>query len=265
MSGFRSAIKKGGGFLNNVDGVLKSYTFEDRFKGEKKAGKWIYFVPVIHTDGADEPVDQHLFVGGADRYTISEDGQELTHVDESPVTFGFSTPFGRFMDSLCEAGFPEDELPNLADGDALNLSAIVDRRFRFKQEVDVEATKKLGKRKVGTGKNAKEYDRTNTVIEAVLAASAGGKKAAKPAASKGKAKDEDDEDSLKEEAADVLKDVLEKATTPVTRKNMSLPVSKALMKNANKDALKAIILDEDWQDEQSWLSIDKKGALSVDE
>lgn len=260
--GFRSAIKKGGGFLANVDGELKSYEFTARFKGEKKDGEWIYFVPTIQVDGADDPVDQHQFLGAAERYTISDDGQELTMADESPVTFGFATPFGRFMDSLLEKGFPEDELPNLADGDALNLEALVGRRFRFKQEVDVAGNEKRGKRKVKKNGKTVEYDRTNTVIEAVLGeGKSNGKASSKPAAGKkSKAKDEDD---IETEAADVLKDVLAKGE--VNRKNLSLPVTKALMKNENKDALKKMILDEEWQDAQDFIEVDKKGNISLSE
>lgn len=266
--GFRSAIKKGGGFLNNVDGELKGYEFTARFKDEKKDGEWVYFVPQIHTDGADEPVDQHMFIGAAERYAISKDGQELTMEDGSPVTFGFTTPFGRFMDSLLNAAEKadiaiEDELPNLEDGEALELSTLVGRRFRFKQEVDEKANEKFGKREVGAGKNKKSYDRTNTVIDAILgeAPKSGSKSSSKPAAGK-KAKGSD-EDELKSEAADVLKDVLAKGA--VNRKNLSLPVTKALMKNENKDALKKIILDEDWQDEQDFIEVDKKGNISLTE
>lgn len=263
--GFRDGIKKGGGFLNGVDGALVGYEFSKRFNGEKKDGDWVYFVPSILIDGADDPVTQHLFLGSAERYEVSEDGQELTMADESPVSFGFSTPFGLFMDTLLTPtdggdGFDESALPDLGKGEALNLSAIVDERFRFKQQVDEEATKKLGKRKVGTGKNAKEYNRTNTVIASVLGAASksGSKPSSKPAGGKKKG----GEDDLQSEAADVLKDVLSKGE--VNRKNLSLPVTKALMKNSNKDALKKIVLDEDWQDTQDWLTVDKKGNLSVE-
>lgn len=263
--GFRGAIKKGGGFLNNVDGALVGYEFTARFKGETKDGKCIYFVPSIQLDGADDPIDQHLFVGMAERYTISEDGQSLTMADESPVTFGYKLPFGLFMDSLLTpagggAGFDESDLPDLEGGEALELNAIVDQRFRFKQEVDVEATKKLGKRVVGTGKNKREYDRTNTVIDAVLgAAGKAGTKTAAPAA-KGKKND------LDTEAQDVLRDVLAKG--PINRKNLSLPVTKALIKNSDKPraaALKEKILDEDWQDAQDFIEVDKKGLISLTE
>lgn len=273
LGGFRSAIKRGGGFLNNVDGELKDYRFEARFKGEKKDGDNLYFVPEIQVDGADEPVDQHLYLGASERYEISEDGKSLTMVDESPVTFGYSIPFGLFMETLIDAAEKaegvdkgesalEASLPNLADGEALNLEALIGRRFRFKQEIDEKANEKFGKRK-GKGKNAPKdgYNRTNTVIEAVLGDAKKGKASSKPVA--GGKKKASDEDDLNTEAADVLKDVLAKGS--VNRKNLSLPVTKALMKNENKDALKKIILDEDWQDEQDFIEVSKKGEISLTE
>jgi hypothetical protein len=246
-----------------VDGELKGFEFTKRFKDENKDGEWVYFVPRIHTDGADDAVDQHMFLGASERYAISKDGQELTMEDGSPVTFGFSTPFGRFMDSLLNAAERanidiESELPNLEDGEALTLESLVGKRFRFKQEVDEEGTKKFGKRVSGSGKNKREYDRTNTVIDAILGeAKSGGSKSSSSKKSK-----DDDGDDLKSEAKSVLQDVLAKGA--VNRKNLSLPVTKALMKNGNKDELKKIILDEDWQDTQKWLTVDKKGNLSVE-
>lgn len=253
--------------MNNVDGEQLSYEFTARFKDEKKDGEWVYFVPTIKTDGADDPVDQHMFIGASERYEISKDGQELTMADGSPVTFGFTTPFGRFMDSLLNAAEKADidiesELPNLEGGDALELSTLNTRRFRYKQEVDEKANEKFGKREVGAGKNKRSYDRTNTVIDAILGEAKGSGKTSSGKASGGSKKKGADEDDLKTEAADVLRDVLEKEKT-VNRKNLSLPVTKALLKNDNKAELKKIILDEEWQDEQDFLEVDKKGNITL--
>jgi hypothetical protein len=255
--GFRSAIKTGGGFLRKVDGTLKDYEFTARFKGEKKDGEWLYFVPQIQMDGAAEPIDHHMFLGAAEQYEVEDDGKTLKMAGGGPVTFGGDVPFGILMTSLLDAGFPEDELPDPNDG-AINLEVLVDRRFRFDQKVDEKGNAKFGKRK-GTGKNkGKEFDRTNTIITAVLGGGSNG--AAKSSnGKKGKATD------LSSEAADVLRDVIAKEDGSVSRKNLSLPVTKALLKNANKDDLKKMILDEDWQEAQDWLTIDKKGNLSVDE
>lgn len=260
--GFRDAIKKGGGFLNNVDGEITGYEFTDKFKGEKNAGEWCYFVPAIKVDGADDEVDQHLFMGGNDRYTISDDGQSIEMTDGSPVTFGFSTPFGRFMDSIIEKGFDESELPDLAAGEPLELSAIVGRRFRFKQEVDEAGNSKRGKRKVKKNGKTVEYDRTNTVIDAVLGAPTGTSKSVSRTNGSGKAAVKNDD--VETRAADMLRDVLDSGS--VNRKNLSLPVTKALLKEKDKTfaaAVKAMALDEEWQGAQDWLEVDKKGNLSV--
>jgi hypothetical protein len=269
--GFRSAIKAGGGgFLNNVDVELVSYEFSPMNFNEKKPGDYCYFVPTLKVDGADDPIVQHLFIGGNERYEISDDGQELTMADGEPVTFSLTVGFGRFMDSLTapngnvEKGFPEDELPDLEAGEALNLAAIVGKRFRVKQEIDVKRTADKGPRKVKNKKTGKivEYPHTYTVVDAVLGASNGNgsKSSAKPA---GKAAKSDD-DAVEERAVALLQDVLDGTT--VNRKNLSLPVTKALMKEKDKvfaAAVKAQVLDEDWQDEQDWLEVDKKNNLSL--
>src|SRR5213593_1624882 len=87
-----SSFKKGGGFLNNVDGTFKGYQFTDEFNGEpfnpKAKGKdgkprfhSLYFVPSVRVDGADEDVTTTMFVGGFDDWNVSNDG--LTIWDSS--------------------------------------------------------------------------------------------------------------------------------------------------------------------------------------
>lgn len=260
---FRDQIKKGGGgFLNGVSGTLVGYEFTDRFKGEKEAGEWVYLVPSIMLDGADEPVDQHLFMGAAERYVISKDKQSITMADDSNVFIGGTTPTGLFLSTAVDKDTDDaftSQLPDLSAGEPLELSAMVGQRFTFKQEVDEEGTRKRGKRVVGTGKDKKEYNRTNTVIDAVLGAPASGGRGKGAAAAIGKKSKTVDLDA---EAVTILSDILESAKLPVTRKGLALPVTKALMGNDNRDALKALILDEDWQ-EANGFEVDKKGILSV--
>lgn len=281
--GFRSAIKKGGGgFLNNVDGEVVDYEFTTtNAKGDDTA--WVSFVPTFKVDGAEKPVTQHFFVGGADRYEISSDGKSLTMVDESPVTFGFSVAFGKFVDSVLTAAEKaevdlESELPDLGAGEPLNLEALIGRRFRFIQEVDEVANAKVGKRprkkdgKPVIGADGKPVldNRTTTVVAALLGATNGngksnGKAATKPSSKKAAAAAEVDAD---EEAVTYLRTILQKA--PVNRKDLRLATAKALMKLKQSDveqaeAIKTLILDEEWQESQDWLTVDKKGNLSVDE
>jgi hypothetical protein len=72
--------KSGGGFLNQVDGVIAGYEFTDEFNGVafvpgKVAGKdkfhSLYCVLSARVDGAEEDVTTTLFVGGADDFEVS--------------------------------------------------------------------------------------------------------------------------------------------------------------------------------------------------
>lgn len=269
--GFRSAVKKGGGFLVG-DGTLAGYEFSRKFHGETKNGDWVYLVPSILMDGADEPVTQHLFLGGADRYEISDDGQELSG---DSIKFG-GTPAGRLIESMLDAGDKagvnlEEDLSDIDAGEPLSLAGIVGRRFTFGKEIDVKGNEKRGKKprvkdgqKVLDPKTGKQImdDRTNMIITAVLGMSNGnGSKSTKPA-TKGIKVD------LSDEAEAILRDIVE--NQEVSAKNLALFVAKKLMKLSTQDkpkaeALKAKILDVDFQDALSWFTKDKKGMLSVSE
>jgi hypothetical protein len=180
-----SSFKRGGGgFLNQVDGVITGYEFTDEFNGEPfKAGKVngkdkfhsLYCLLSVRVDGADEDVTTTLFVGGADDFEISDDGHTLTPVEEGRE-LGANTAFAKLITSLVEAGFPETNLPE----DVINFESIIGVRSRFVQRTDVEGTKKLGKRK--DKKTGKEYDRQDLVIDQVY--SLPGTETAKPAAAK---------------------------------------------------------------------------------
>lgn len=259
--GFSDGIKEGGGFLNNVDGTIKSYEFTTVPPNDKEESEWMYFVPSILVDGADDEVTQHFFMGAAENYDLSKDGQSLSA--EGGVTFGGKTPFGRLMKSLVAAGFDESTLPDLGAGEDLELSAIVDGRYRFIQEIDEEANKKLGKRK-GTGKNkGKEFNRTNTLISKVYDAEeapAKGKAAGKPA---GKPSKKNAEVDLTEEADTIVADVLSDNDGEIERGKLSLALTKVLMKNANREALKKLILSDDYitsDDRESIFTLEGKGS-----
>lgn len=220
--GFTKNIKKAGGFLNNQAGVITGYKFTTtNVSGD--AGEWVYFVPSIRQDGAEEDVTQHLFLGSEERYEISADGQTVTGPDGGEVRIGANTPAGKFLISLVEGGFPEASLPDLEAGEALNLASVIGTRAQFIQRVDEEGTKKLGKRK--DKKTGKEYDRTDTVIDRVIALpSAPAKGGAKAPAAKG----------AKGKAAAPAADVSEVASAALLRyleaADGELPKSKIRMK-----------------------------------
>lgn len=194
-----SQFKKGGGFLNGVDGVITDYEFTTEFPGgdskpRKKGAGNSDFTPLfavlnVRVDGADEDVQTTLNAGNADNFDIEDDGKTLV-----PTTEGFelsaNSGWGKLVTSAVQGGFPEDALPE----DRINFEAMINHRFRFVQEKNESATKKYGPRK---GKNGKTYDRQDLKIESYLGpagkAATGSKATASKTPAKGaKAKGGDD-------------------------------------------------------------------------
>lgn len=270
--GFSAGSKKGGGFWNNVNVKITEYEFSPKGPGEKKAGDWVYLVPTVREDGKDKDTNQHLFLGGVKNYEISKDGQSVTSIDENSgealemTTYGAKTPAGRFLDTLLENGFPEDELPDLGAGEALNLEAIVGYRIRLVQEVDVEGTKKRGQRV--DEKTGKKYDRTNTVVAAVYgnddapAKGTGAKTAVK--GPKG-IKADKGADALAKQTDDAVIAVIEGNVTKAN-KTGATPVAKLSMgvfrivKGDNKDAVRKLVNSDDYVAEAV-----ARGAFKYDE
>lgn len=255
--GFMGGLKKGGGFLNNVDGRIVGYEFTTVPPTGKDESEWVYLVPEVRQDGADKDDTQHLFLGAADKYEISDDGKTLTGVDEI-TTLGANTPAGLFLGSLAEKGGAELQalLPDLEGGDALNLENVFRPkdgvRVRFVQVKDEKGTSKRGQREVKDKKTGKvtKYDRTNTVISAVYeipgAAPAKGAKSA-PAgkvAAKGKAKSNNDE--VKELASEKLTEILGNTDDgEIAKPKIRVKLMQALGKNPLKDAVIAYLFDDD--------------------
>lgn len=201
-----SSFKKGGGFLNNVDGVITGLNFTDEFNGETfKPGKdpktkkekfhSLYCLLSARVDGADEDVSTTLFAGGFDDFTISEDGTTIWdskyETEEEAITagadarqIGANTSIARFINSLVKPvddpdnGFPEDQLPE----DSINFTPVLGTRVRFTQRENAEDTKKLGKRK---GKDGKEYPRQDLLVSTVYSLPGAEQAAAPKAAAKG--------------------------------------------------------------------------------
>lgn len=259
--GFREGIKSAGGFWNNVDGTIEGYEFTTQPPGGGSSSEWVYFVPSIQIDGAAAPSTQHLFMGGADRYTISKDGQTISDAGGGNVTIGAKTPTGLFLDSLLEAGFDEGLLPDIGGGEALELSAIVGTRVRLTQETDEVGTAKRGKRK---GADGKEYNRTNTVIANVYGTSANGAKAAAKATTKGKpvaVKTESAEDRIQRLADQVVQATLTAAKGKAFLTSLSTSVIRVLSKEdkATKDAVRKMVQDDEYLTDG-----EQRGIFAVD-
>lgn len=278
-----SSFRKGGGFLNNVDGVITGYEFTDTFpgndgkpapKGKKRSDfRSLYFVLTARVDGADEDLQTTLFAGDADQFEISEDRHTLTPSEEG-YNLGATTGVGKFISSLVDSGFPETNLPE----DEINFEAIVGTRVRFVQRTDVEATKKYGKRKSKDGK--REYDRQDLVIDQVYslpeaeeapAPTKPGAKGSKPAAAAkpAKGKPADTAANVDELASETLLTILADNKGKIAKSKLSLKVLNALMKHPQREEVRKRVFSDDFlgQKGQGWTydPTDKNQTISLDE
>ena len=260
MSGARpSGFKQGGGFLNNVDGVITDYEFTTEFPGgggdkkRKKNGKGdfapLYMVLSARVDGADEDVTTTLFVGGASDFDISDDGKTITPVEGAGIRA--NSGLGKFIASMVEHGFDETELPE----DEINFEPIIGQRVRFVQVVNKEATEKYGKRKARVGKG--EYDRTDLAVSAVygkadrkatrVSKKGNGAVAATPG--RGKKQDED----VTELATATLLEILAANKGSIDKARLPNKVTLALVKHPQRDEVRRLVYsDEFLATEQGW-------------
>lgn len=275
-----STFKRGGGFLNGVDGVITSYRFTDQspskdgpvdFKPGKHKGPdgklkdnfhSLYFELHARADGAKEEVQTSLFAGGYDDYEVSEDGLTLTSPDGGPVSIGASTAAGIFITSIVEAGFDENEFDE--DETTANFEPIVGKRYRFVQRRNDEATKKLGKRV--DKKTGKAYDRNDLVVdqyygpveETVTPTARPTTAASKPSASKaaptssaktetkskpnGKAGTPTPAFDVAERSSQVLTDILAESGGSITKARLSSRIIQRLMKDVPvRDAVREFL------------------------
>ena len=268
MAGARpSSFKKAGGFLNGVDGSIVDYQFTteapwaENAKPQKKgddAFNSLFSVVSVRLDGAEEDIQTTLWVGNADNFEISDDGHTLTPADDS-YALGASAPWSKFINSLCENGFPESNLPE----DEINFEAIIGTRVRFVQVAEIDRTTgKPRKRVAKKGKfKGKEFDQTNTEVSAVIAlpgTSSGKSKTppkgeAKPLGTKatkaagGKANGKAVEVDLTEEADQVLLGMLEKAGGELAKRQLPVKLGLALStKNPNREELRRLIYTDEY-------------------
>lgn len=194
-----SQFKKGGGRLNGVDVVITGVEFTgDELvytKGESGFSRQEFVASKVkkegggvkdkfHTlnalvsltvDGATEATIEPMFAGGADDFAISDDGltiwdaaydtpEAAAEAAEDPANkvkeLGANTKFANFITSLCEAGFPEVNLPE----DRICYEAIVGTRVLLMQRDDPGM-----KGKTKTGKDGKARPYQYTAVDDVLA------------------------------------------------------------------------------------------------
>lgn len=181
----------GGGFLNDVAGVISGYKFDSKTWEPKKKGGDPYTTLsvelLITPDGADAPVQQFIPAGFLhDGETISDDGLSLESDSDSPI-IGADTDFAKFITSLIEH---RPDFEGEFDENGRNFAAMLNWRVQFVKIVDKEATEKFGKRVAKSGAHkGKEFNRDYLAVSKVYEQvtgkkSSGGSKAAAATASK---------------------------------------------------------------------------------
>lgn len=284
-------MKKGGGFLDGVDGVWEDYQFTDEFNGEPfTPGKIPSFdgkgkIDKPHTlnlfitfkvDGAEEPTTTTIkLANDYDKYAVSDDGHVLSMADDSDLDLNQNTAGGKFIRSLQAANFPIDDLDD--DPKTLDLQPCLGRRYRLVQRVDEERTKKYGLKK--DKKNpGKAYERKDLIIdqyygdEEQTASPAATKAASKPngkvsAPAKGKKAAEPTlEDLAKETLVSILQ---ENNGGPMATSKLSQKTLLKLGKHPQREDVRKLCFDVDFLtgDDAPWTydKAKKTVAMEVEE
>jgi hypothetical protein len=261
--GFGGGLKGGGGLFNG-DGTLRGFTFTAIEPKGKKPGLWAYIVLSFQKDGKEAVDTQHLFLGGVDQYSFEEGGDTAVSVkdgeEQEKSIIGKKTPAGRFFQTLWEVGQEQDidnMLPDLENGDPLNFDGIDGLRVTLAQEKDEKGTSKRGQR-LGTDGN--KYDRTNTIVEAVLGVpnAKAATKGTKPAAGKGAKADDtavaahcrhsDKADAIVAGLIAEAKKADKKNKTGETSvSKFKMAALRALAKDSDKDAVQKLLASEDYR------------------
>lgn len=273
-----SSFKKGGGFLDGVDLVIKDYQFTDEFNGEAfKPGKIkgadgkpmekphsLNVFITVRVEGADEDTTTTLkAANNFDEWDVSEDGYTITPKTEGQE-LSAGTSFAKLISSLCEV---EPKAEALLPEDVINYQGIIGTRLRTVQKTDAERTKKFGQ-KVDK-KTGKGYDRKDLVVEQVyeLPSAAPATKSGKPAAARvaakagTKSKAAPAGEDLEQLSKDTLVSIIADAGGEIAKSKLSMKVLTKLMKHAQReDVRKLIFTDEFLAQEDGW-SYDKAKQL----
>lgn len=278
-----SSFKKGGGFLNNVQGTIEGLTFSDVFpggNGKPSASGFnsLYAILDAQVDGSEKPVQTTMFAGNADDFEIEDDGKTLVPIGSANLSS--NSDFGKFLASLCENGFPETSLPD--EDEPITYEAIVGTRVTFVQNTDEVSMAKQAKKWRSSGgkyneqgqkkgKDGKFYNLQYLTVSEVIAlpgastgkATKAGKATAAPAgkAGKGKAKEVSIEDVAKEALLAVLADndgKLAKAKLPVK-------IQQQLGKDhpQREEVRKLVYTDEFLETEDGWTYNKKKQVIEA--
>jgi len=284
MSGARpSQFKKGGGFLDGIDLVIKDYQFTDEFNGQPfKPGKikgqdgkpiekphTLNVLLTVRVEGADEDTTTTLkAANNFDAWEVSDDGYTITPAEEG-TELSAGTSFAKFITSLCEANA---EIEALLPEDSINYQGIIGTRLRTVQRTDAERTKKFGQ-KVDK-KSGKGYDRKDLVVEQVYelpgsqpaAKSKGGKANPPSKTAKGKAAPAaaqgDDLDTLTKETLLV---VIADNKGSIAKSKLSMKFLTKLMSHPQREDARKLVFSDDFLAQEDGWSYDKaKQIVSIE-
>ncbi len=287
--GWSDKAKAGQG---STEGVITDYAFMDTFPfgdGDKDDDNDnIYMLLEVTPDGADEPNKRSLYLGSGQYLKIEDDGKTLVSSDDdgTPRLYDGGEVF-KFIESLEAAGFPaESRFPDINEEKKINFEGMIGTRIRVVNEIDEEATKKFGKRKVTKGKHkGKEFNRTFTKVTKVFdvadEAPAKGKKTSTKVNTKGKKAEvaDDDEDevpAISNKVADKFLVALVKAQPKGTldKTGLALAISryaqKIKMDTDDRDAMRSHLVADEYAAvvdaaEREVVELSKKGIISIPE
>lgn len=258
----------GGGFLNNVDGVITGYNFTHEFPGATREDneKQVYMVLHFLVDGAEGPVSTTLRGGGAQYLTAEENGRVLINPEGGNARLWNKSSLYAFMASLVapidgKAGFPDERFDE--DPTVIDFTPMIGTRVRLVQEVDAEAVAKgitrKGKDKEGA---EKAYKPTLLKVKSVLAlpdaaaasTSGSAKQGAKPNTGA-------DNDALQAQAKAVLVAILTAAKeNTVEKKSVGLKVTQKAaadkLDSALRETLRKLISSDAFLQQQAGWTFD---------
>lgn len=264
---------KGGGFLNNVDGLIEGYKLTDAFPGKQPDpdDPQVFMVVTVKPDGASESKTTTLRAGSGAYLSISKDGQSLTNTDGGVPRIWDKSDLYHFLTSVhnAQGGIADG---GIDDGDetVLSFGGLNGRRMRFVQEKDearMEARRKNGqnpKNVVEKDGVKKEYDFTRLVVETVYpgvttvanaSKGAKGKVAAKAATAPAV--------DIEVETTTALLNILQSEGGTIQRSQIAMLVTKGLTTNPNREAIRKRMFSEDFLTKEDGWSFDQSGKTQA--
>lgn len=273
---------KGGGFLNNVDGLVVGYTLTNAFPGQQADpdDAKVYMLLKVQQDGATDVKETTLGLGSGQFLEISKDGQSVSNIDGQVARIWDKSDGFHFLASVEAAGVPDGGIDD-TEPSVLSFGGLVGRRFRFVQEKDedrMEARRKAGKnpnRVVERDGESKEYPFTRLVVTDAYPgvsavpksqAPAAGKPGRKPGAKStpptgttatGKSPAGTTAPDLDTEAADVLKRILSENEGSIQRSQIAMLVTTGETSNPRREQLRKRIFSEDFLNTEAGWSFDQ--------